>query len=71
MAKLIRRYAEKSSNTSYMLNEISWALLRIMRRQNPDCATEDILLYITQCIDENNINLQDYYTTYREKRIKQ
>lgn len=70
MAKLNRKDTEQSFVTSYQLNEITWAILQIMRRQNPDCYTQDILLYIAQCIDENNINLHEYYNTYRENKRK-
>lgn len=68
MAKLNRKDTEQSYGTSFMLNEIAWTIMHIIKRQNPDCSSQDILLYIAQSIDENNVNLREYYNTYRENK---
>lgn len=68
MATLIRK--DPKTITSVNFNEISWVILRLMMQEVPDATQDNILLYITQCVDEQNIKLKDYYATYRERKRK-
>lgn len=68
MAKLIRN--TPTSVTSLNLNEISWVAMKLMMEDAPDATLGNIILYIAQCIDEQNINLKDYYATHRERKRK-
>lgn len=68
MATLIRK--EPKTVTSVHFDEISWVILRLMMQEAPDATVDNILLYITQCVDEQNIHLKDYYATFRERKRK-
>lgn len=68
MAKLLR--SEPLHVTSFNFNERDWVIYKILQQLEPNVTGNNLFLYLTECVDEQNFNLKEYYYNVTQRKAK-